>query len=189
MKTVFKAVLPFSCFRFTISLMRKDELMLDYAQKCFDKANQVKKEIRDRSQLFYGIGFPVFFTAFFEVYKQIKQISCCQTFSLAMSGVCLFIASVFFVLIFAPSKQNIYLASDMVGDIVDFKATLKKAGKDPDELTEEESESFAYEYFFRVYSEEADEYEKVNRKFQIFFLIMALFQILAFVFLAITLVI
>ena len=169
--------------------MIKDELMLEYAQRCFEKANQAKKEIRNRAHLFYGIGFPVFFTAFFEIYKQIKEIKCCQTLSLVLAGVCLLSATVFFVLIFAPSKQSQYLASDLINDVVDFKTTLRKAGKDPNTLKEDEMESSAYEYFCNVYSEEANEFEKVNRRFQIFFLIMVLFQILAFVFLAVTLVI
>jgi len=169
--------------------MTKDELMLEYAQRCFEKANQAKKEIRDRAHLFYGIGFPVFFTAFFEIYKHIVEIKCCQILSLVLAGVCLFSATVFFVLIFVPSKQNQYLASDLLGDIVDFKTTLRKDGKDPDALSEEEIQSCAYEYFCNVYSEEANECDKVNRRFQIFFLIMVLFQIIAFVFLMVALVI
>lgn len=160
--------------------MKKDELMLDYARSFYRERCEAKKDIRNRSYLFYGLGIPVFSTLFVESIKRIEVFDCLHIIFLLSAGKSLCVATVFFILIMTPSPQRNYLPTSMVSDIVNFDKTLLDNKNDVNVLTVDQKESLTYEYFFNAYSDCADEYDKTNKRLQVFFLIMAVAEVIAF---------
>lgn len=184
--------------------MKTEELMYEYARDAYKEHITRKKEIRDRSSFFFGLGTPVTISIASISLASANPSSYAKIIILCIAGL-MFVASiVFFLLIFLASNQSSFSPSQLLSempsiikpsDIEDFAKNRafenKGAFEDTilidDKIISEARTFIGLRFFSNVYSRLFNEYEKKLKEFKWFFALLSITLCLALLLLTISL--
>lgn len=158
--------------------MNKEELLYKYIYDEYVEQKQRKQEIRNRSSFFFGLGFPIIISFSIASIQSVENISLNQGLFLIFTGVFIIVSFVFFSLIYLPSDQLTYYPSQMIEEMESLESIEENIQFIDTKITNVEKEEarvyLATRLFCNTYAALYKLYEKTNKKFKVFFSILAI---------------
>jgi len=195
--------------------MKKEELAYLYSIDYFKDILEIKKDIRNRSSFIIELSIPIIISLTSISFAISEDISCSQIILLLISLFFLIVGIVFFLLIYVPSSQKKYSVDQVIKEVsnlydkAEYKLYLSDIEKenhkaltkikDPVLKKEKETElnteyslfldSIDYIFIAKIYSENSKLYEAMNKKFKVYFSLLAISLPISMILISVTLII
>jgi hypothetical protein len=160
------------------SIMEKEKLLYEYTYTQYLSQTERKKELRNRSSFFIGLGFPITISFIISSIKSTDQVSEAQGVLLLISGILLIVSLVSFLMIYLPSKQKTYYPEQIIKDFDNLETSKEYlyflTSQKSETQKEQAKEYLSLRFFSNTYAQLYQLYEDTHKKFKKYFLILAL---------------
>ena len=158
--------------------MDKEKILYEYTFTQYLSQVERKKELRNRSSIFFGLGFPITISFIISSIQSADQISKPQGVLLIIIGMLLVVSLVSFLFIYLPSKQKTFYPEQIIKEFDNLKTSKENSNyitsQENDIQKEQAIDYLAFRFFSNTYAELYKLYEDTHKKFKTYFIILAL---------------